>query len=118
MTAYTKRDTNKRKDTNPKSIARTDSKRAAILIYIWAKFLSRIMRVYGGGFRLAIIHVYICGKIFALHNTHIEHGENPKIIIQKLSRIYKNFRQKDIYMWAIFKTSYNTPILDPKSFSL
>ena len=43
-----------------------------------AKFLSRIMRVYGGGFRLAIMRVYICGKIFALHNTHIKHGENPK----------------------------------------
>ena len=61
----------------------TDFKRTAILIYIWAKFFSRIMRVYGGGFRLAIMRVYICGKIFALHNTHIKHGENPKIIMQK-----------------------------------
>ena len=30
---------------------RTDSKRAAIFIYIWAKFSSRIMRVYGGRFQ-------------------------------------------------------------------
>ena len=45
-----------------------------------AKFFSYIMRVYGGGFRLAIMRVYICGKIFALHNTHIKYGENPKII--------------------------------------
>ena len=98
----------------------TSSKRAAIFhIYLGEISLAYNARIYGGGgFRLAIIHVYICGKIFALHNTHIEHGENPKIIIQKLSRIYKNFRQKDIYMWAIFKTSYNMPILDPKSFSL
>ena len=37
-----------------------------------AKFFSRIMRVYrGGGFRLAIMRMYICGKIFALHNTRI-----------------------------------------------
>ena len=84
-----------------------------------AKFFSRIMRVYGGGFRLAIMRVYICGKIFALHNTHIKYGENPKIIMQKncLESI-KIFRQKDIYVWAIFKSSCNTPILDPKSFPL
>ena len=48
-----------------------------------AKFFSHIMRVYVGGFRLAIMRVYICGKIFALHNTHIKHGENPKIIMRK-----------------------------------
>ena len=48
----------------------TSSKRTAILIYIWGEISSHIMRVYGGGFRLAIMRVYICGKIFALHNTH------------------------------------------------
>ena len=78
MTAYTKRDTNERQDTNVQSIAYTDSKRTAILIYIWAKFFSRIMRVYGGGFRLAIMRVYICGKIFALHNTHKNMEKIPK----------------------------------------
>ena len=66
-----------------------------------AKFFSCIMRVYRGGFRLAIMRVYICGKIFALHNTHIKHGENPKIIIQKLSRIHKNFSSK-MYMCGRF----------------
>lgn len=70
IAAYTKHDTNERQDTNAQSIAYTDSKRTAILIYIWAKFFSHIMRVYGGGFRLAIMRVYICGRIFALHNTH------------------------------------------------
>lgn len=73
MTTYTKHDTNERQDTNAQSIAYTDSKRTAIIIYIWAKFLSRIMCVYGGGFRLTIMRVYICGKIFALHNTHIKY---------------------------------------------
>ena len=57
----------------------TDSKRTAILVYIWGEiFLAYNTRIYGGGFRLAIMRVYICGKIFALHNTHIKHGENPK----------------------------------------
>ena len=85
MTTYTKHDTNKSQDANAQSIAHTNSKRTAILIYIWAKFFSHIMRIYigGGGFRLAIMRVYICGKIFALHNTHIKYGENPKIIMQK-----------------------------------
>ena len=73
----------------------------------------------GGGFRLAIMRMYICGRIFALHNTHIKHGENPKNHnAKKPSRIHKNFRQKDVYVWAILKASCNTPILDPKSFPL
>ena len=67
-------------------------------IYIWAEFFSHIIRAYmGGGFRLAIMRMYICGRIFALHNTHIKRGENPKIIMQKnyLESI-KIFRQKCI----------------------
>ena len=96
----------------------TDSKRTAILIYIWAKFFSHIMRVYGGGFRLAIMRVYICGKIFALHNTHIKYGENPKIIMRKTVSSLSKFFVKNVYMWAIFKTSCNTSILDPNHFPL
>lgn len=77
----------------------TDSKRTAILIYIWAKFFSHIMCVYGGGFRLAIMRVYICGKIFALHNTHIKYGgksqnHNAKNCLESI----KIFRQKCIYV--------------------
>ena len=83
MTTYTKRDTNERKDINPKSIAHRFRTHRNPHIYLGAKFSSRIMRVYRGGFRLAIMRVYICGKIFALHNTHIKHGENPKIIMRK-----------------------------------
>ena len=84
MTTYTKRDTNERQDTNAQSIAHTDSKRTAILIYIWGEiFLAYNVCIWGGGFRLAIMRVYICGKIFALHNTHIKHGENPKNIMRK-----------------------------------
>ena len=64
-------------------------------------FLAYNARIWGGGFRLAIMRVYICGKIFALHNTHIKYGENHKIIMQKLSRIYKIFRQK-MYMCGRF----------------
>ena len=61
-----------------------------------AKFFSHIMRAYmGGGFRLAIMRMYICGRIFALHNTHIKHGENPKNHnAKKPSRIHKNFSSK------------------------
>ena len=80
----------------------TDSKCTAILVYIWGEiFLAYNARIYGGGFRLAIMRVYICGKIFALHNTHIKRGENPKIIMRKLSRIYNFFRQKK-YMYGRF----------------
>ena len=83
MTAYTKHDTKERQDTNANQ-SPTDSKRTAILVYIWGEiFLAYNTRIYGGGFRLAIMRVYICGKIFALHNTHIKRGENPKIIMQK-----------------------------------
>ena len=79
MTAYTKHDTNERQDTNPPPINRPQIPNTPQFSYISvAKFFSRIMRVYGGGFRLAIMRVYICGKIFALHNTHIKHGENPQ----------------------------------------
>ena len=88
----------------------TDFKHTAILIYIWGEiFLECNECIYGGGFRLAIMRVYICGKIFALHNTHIKHGENPKIIMQKncLESI-KIFRQKNVYVWAILKASCNT----------
>ena len=75
MTVYTKHNTNKRQNTNAQSIAHTDSKRNAILIYIWGEiFLAYNARIGGGGFRLAIMRVYICGKIFDLHNTHIKHG--------------------------------------------
>ena len=82
------------------------------------EIFSHIMRVYiGGGFRLAIMRVYICGKIFALHNTHIKYGENPKIIMQKPPQIHKNFSSKNVYVWAIFKASCNTSILDPKPLS-
>lgn len=76
----------------------TDFKRTAILIYIWAKFFSHIMRAYiGGGFRLAIMRVYICGKIFALHNTHIKtwrksQNHNAKNCLESI----KIFRQKCI----------------------
>ena len=52
MTAYTKRDTNERQDANANQ-SRTDSKCTAIFIYIWAEFLSRIIRVYGGRFQTA-----------------------------------------------------------------
>lgn len=119
MTAYTKRDTNERQDANPKSIARTDSKHAAIFhIYLGEISLAYNARIWGG-FRLAIMRVYICGRIFALHNTHIKHGENPKNHnAKKPSRIHKNFRQKDVYVWAILKASCNTPILDPNHFPL
>ena len=119
ITTYTKRVINESQDTNAQPIAHTDSKRTAILIYIWGEiFLAYNARIWGGGFRLAIMRVCICGKIFALHNTHIKHGENPKIIMQKPSRIHKNFRQKDVYVWAIFKASCNTSILDPNHFPL
>ena len=46
-------------------------------IYLDEIFLAYNARIWGG-FRLVIMRVYICGKIFALHNTHIKHGENPK----------------------------------------
>ena len=47
MLAYTKHDTNKRKDTNAQSIA-TDSKRAAILIYICGEIsLAYNARIWG-----------------------------------------------------------------------
>ena len=78
-----KNDTNKHQDANAQSIAHRFQTHRNSYIYIRAKFFSHIMRVYGGGFRLAIMRVYICGKIFALHNTHIKYGENPKIIMQE-----------------------------------
>ena len=74
----------KRTQRYQSSINRPQILNAPQFLYIsGVKFFSHIMRVYGGGFRLAIMRVYICGKIFALHNTHIKHGENPKIIMQK-----------------------------------
>ena len=88
----------KRTPRYQRSINRPQILNASQFSYIsWAKFSSRIMRVYRGGFRLAIMRVYICGRIFALHNTHIKYGENPKIIMQKncLESI-KIFRQKCI----------------------
>ena len=49
MTAYIKHDINKRQDTNAQSIAHTDSKRSAILIYIWGEiFLAYNARIYMG----------------------------------------------------------------------
>ena len=52
MTAYTKRDTNERKDTDAQSIAHTDSKHTAILIYICGEiFLVYNARIYGGRFQ-------------------------------------------------------------------
>ena len=103
MTTYTKHDTNERQDTNAQSIAYTDSKRTAILIYIWAKFFSHIMRVYvGGGFRLAIMRVYICGRIFALHNTHIKYeGKSQNHNAKNCLESIKIFRQK-MYMCGRF----------------
>ena len=79
MTADTKRDTNERKDTNAQSIAQ-QILNAPQFSYISGGeiFLAYNARIYGGGFRLAIMRVYICGRIFALHNTHIKRGENPK----------------------------------------
>ena len=121
MTAHTKHDINKRKDANANQSRTHHSCRAAIFhIYLGGIFLAYNTRIYGGGgFRLAIMRMYICGRIFALHNTHIKHGENPKNHnAKKPSRIHKNFRQKDVYVWAILKASCNTPILDPKSFPL
>ena len=119
MTAYTKRDTNEHQDANAQSIAHADSKRTAILIYIWAKFFSHIMRVYGGGFKLAIMRVYICGRIFALHNTHIKHGENPKNHNAKNRLESIKIFVKKMYMCGRFlKASCNTPILNPKTFPL
>lgn len=51
MTTYTKHDTNERKDINAQSIA-TDSKRAAILIYIWGGIsLAYNARIWGGRFQ-------------------------------------------------------------------
>ena len=48
MTAYTKNDTNERKDTDAQSIAHTDFKRTAILIYIWGEiFLAYNARIWG-----------------------------------------------------------------------
>ena len=48
MTAHTKHDINERKDTNAQSIAHTDSKRTAILIYIWGEiFLAYNARIWG-----------------------------------------------------------------------
>ena len=51
MTIYTKRDTNERQDTNANQSRTHHPCRAAILIYIWAKFLLHIMRVYRGQFQ-------------------------------------------------------------------
>ena len=52
MTAYTKRDTNEHQDANAQSIAHADSKRTAILIYIWGGiFLAYNTRIYGGRFQ-------------------------------------------------------------------
>ena len=51
MTAYTKRDTNERKDTNANQ-SHTDSKRTAILIYIWGEiFLAYNARIWEGRFQ-------------------------------------------------------------------
>ena len=48
MTAYTKRDTNEHQDANAQSIAHADSKRTAILIYIWGEiFLAYNARIWG-----------------------------------------------------------------------
>ena len=75
MNTNTKHDINKRKDTNAQSIARTDSKRPRNShIYLGEIFLAYNARIWGGGFRLAIMRMYICGRIFALHNTHIKYG--------------------------------------------
>ena len=117
MTAYTKHDANERKDTNAQSIAHRFRTHRNPHIYLGEIFLAYNARI-GGGFRLAIMRVYICGKIFALHNTHIKHGENPKIIMRKLSRIHKNFSSKNVYVWAILKALCNTSILDPNHFPL
>ena len=52
MTAYIKHDINERKDTDAQSIAHTDSKRTAILVYIWGEiFLAYNARIYGGRFQ-------------------------------------------------------------------
>ena len=84
MTAYTKHDTNERKDTKAQSIAHGFQTRRNSHIYLGGEiFLAYNARIWGGGFRLAIMRVYICGKIFALHNTHIKHGGNHKIIMRE-----------------------------------
>ena len=98
MTTYTKRDTNERQDINAQSIAHRFQTHRNSNIYLGAKFFSHIMCVYmGGGFRLAIMRVYICGKIFALHNTHIKtwrksQNHNAKDCLESI----KIFRQKCI----------------------
>ena len=47
MTTYTKHDTDERQDTNARSIA-ADSKRTAILIYIWGEiFLAYNAPIWG-----------------------------------------------------------------------
>ena len=83
MTTYTKRDTKRTQRYQRQSIAHRFQTHRNSHIYLGEIFLAYNARIWGGGFRLAIMRVYICGKIFALHNTHIKYGENPKIIMQK-----------------------------------
>ena len=84
MTTHTKHDTNERQNTNAQSIAHRFQTHRNSHIYLGEIFLAYNARIYmGGGFRLATMRVYICGKIFALHNAHIKYGENPKTIMQK-----------------------------------
>ena len=80
-------------------------------------FLAYNARIWGGGFRLAIMRVYICGKIFALHNTHIKtwrksQNHNAKDCLESI----KIFRQKMYMCGRFLKASCNTPILDPNHF--
>ena len=120
MTTYTKRNTNERQNTNAQSIA-PRILNAPQFSYISGGeiFLAYNARIYGGGFRLAIMRVYICGKIFALHNTHIKtwrktQNHNAKNYLESI----KIFRQKMYMCGRFLKASCNTPILDPKSFPL
>ena len=88
----------KRTPRYQRSINRPPISNAPQFLYISGGeiFLAYNTRIWGG-FKLAIMRVCSCGKIFALNNSHIKHGEIHKKKMKKncLESI-KNFRQKCI----------------------